>query len=96
MVTAKLENLPIEFRLEQNYPNPFNPTTTIEFALPVEAEWEIVIYNGLGQQVDLLSDKSDAGYIKIEWDATSFASGVYFYRLTAGQFSGTRKMVLLK
>lgn len=96
VVEAKFNALPHQFELSQNYPNPFNPTTTFEFALPNESEWEIVIYNVLGQTVDRLSDYSEPGYVKIEWDASRYASGVYFYRLTAGKFSATKKMVLLK
>ncbi|MCK4573924.1 MAG: T9SS type A sorting domain-containing protein, partial [candidate division Zixibacteria bacterium] len=93
---AKLNTLPDCFSLSQNYPNPFNPTTLIEFGLPVASEWELVIYNVLGQVVQIFNDNSEAGYIKVEWDASQYASGVYFYRLVAGEFSSTKKMVLLK
>ncbi|KAA3635009.1 MAG: T9SS C-terminal target domain-containing protein, partial [Calditrichaeota bacterium] len=96
MMTAKLENLPDRFELYQNYPNPFNPTTTIRFSLPVKGEYELVIYNVLGQTVESHKENSDAGYIEFEWDASKYASGVYFYRLRAGSFSDTKKMVLLK
>ena len=96
VVDAKFNALPHQFELSQNYPNPFNPTTTIEFALPTESDWEIEIYNVLGQTVDRLADHAEPGYVKIEWDASRYASGVYFYRLTAGKFSATKKMVLLK
>ncbi len=96
VVSAKVSDLPDKFSLSQNYPNPFNPTTTIEFALPVAAEWNLVVYNILGQEVQSWSDKSEPGYVKIEWDAQKYASGVYFYRLKAGEFSSTKKMVLLK
>ena len=96
VLTAKFSQLPETFSLSQNYPNPFNPITTLEFALPVACEWEVAVYNILGQVVENWSDVSEAGYHTIEWDASRYASGVYLYRLTAGTFSSTRKMVLLK
>lgn len=64
--------------------------------MPVHSKWTLTFYNILGQQVDRYSGERDAGYHKIEWDAGRYASGVYFYRLGAGEFSATRKMVLLK
>lgn len=96
VMKATIETLPDRFGLSQNYPNPFNPTTTIEFSLPVAAEWSLTIYNILGQQVERFGKKSEAGYHKIEWDAGRYASGVYFYRLMAGEYSATKKMILLK
>jgi hypothetical protein len=96
VMKANIETLPDRFGLSQNYPNPFNPTTTIEFSLPVAAEWNLTIYNILGQQVERFGEKSEAGYHKIEWDAGRYASGVYFYRLMAGDYSATKKMILLK
>lgn len=96
VMAAKLNNLPERFELFQNYPNPFNPMTTIRFALPHKSDYELVIYNILGQVVERFENSADAGYVKIEWDASKYASGVYFYRLRAGEFSGTKKMVLLK
>ncbi len=95
-MVAKLNSLPSRFALSQNYPNPFNPVTTIEFALPVAVKWELTVYNVLGQVVKSFSEEGEAGYHKIAWDAGRYASGVYLYRLTAGDFSQTRKMVLLK
>ena len=70
--------------------------TTIEFALPVASKWDMTIYNILGQQVDKFNGDSKAGYQVIEWDASRYASGVYFYRLKAGSFSNTKKMVMVK
>ena len=96
VMTARLETLPDQFELFQNYPNPFNPITTIEFALPTQAEWNMTVYNVLGQTVERFEGIDDAGYVKIEWDAGRFASGVYFYRLRAGEYSATKKMVLVK
>ncbi len=91
-----MNTLPEHYELKQNYPNPFNPVTLIEFALPEAGKWDLVVFNILGQVVKTWSEESHAGYIKIEWDASEYASGVYFYRLRAGEFSDTRKMVLLK
>ncbi len=96
IMKAEIENLPDSYSLSQNYPNPFNPVTTIEFALPHKAEWNLVIYNILGQTVEEFGEVSDPGYHKVEWDAGRYSSGIYFYRLTVGGFSATRKMVLLK
>jgi len=97
VMKAQVNNLlPDHFALSQNYPNPFNPMTTIEFALPQASEWKLTVYNILGQVVETWSDQSNAGYYKLEWDAHRYASGVYFYRLTAGNYSTTKKMVLLK
>lgn len=96
VMAAKLLSLPTQYSLGQNYPNPFNPKTTIEFALPLAGKWDLSIYNVLGQQVAQFGNESQAGFYKVEWDASRYASGVYFYRLSAGSYSATRKMVLLK
>jgi hypothetical protein len=96
------ENLPAGFALEQNYPNPFNPTTSISFSLPSAQHVKLEIYNVQGQKVRTLVDEMrSAGEHSIEWDATSdagdkVASGVYFYRLTAGDYVISKKMTLLK
>ncbi len=96
VVDAKISLLPSEYSLSQNYPNPFNPVTTIEFALPKSGEWTLTIYNVLGQEVTNWHKRTEAGYQKIDFDATQYASGVYFYRLVADNFTATKKMVLLK
>jgi hypothetical protein len=90
--------LPLCYELNQNYPNPFNPTTTIEFSLPKKSKVEIDIFNLLGQKVNsLIEDKIlEPGYHSVTWDASGVASGVYFYRLQAGDFVQTRRMTLLK
>ncbi|MCH8192918.1 MAG: T9SS type A sorting domain-containing protein, partial [Planctomycetes bacterium] len=83
--------------LKSNYPNPFNPETTIEFSLPQSAEVTLVIYNILGEKVEiLLNSQQSAGYHKVRWNASNVSSGIYFYRLQAGIFVETRKMMLLK
>ncbi len=93
-VNAKL--IPSTFSLAQNYPNPFNPTTSIAFSLPVASDYDLTIYNVSGQTIATFSGTEQAGHVVLEWNADDLASGVYFYRLDAGSFSDTKKMVLLK
>jgi hypothetical protein len=88
---------PGKFGLSQNYPNPFNPTTMISFNLPVASRVDLSVYNVLGQKVATLIDgRLDAGLQEVEWNATEFSSGVYFYRIATDTNVETRKMVLLK
>jgi hypothetical protein len=85
------------FSLSQNYPNPFNPITTIKFDLPKTCEASLKIFNILGEEVStLVSDRLSAGSYSYEWDASSLASGVYLYRLKAGEYVETRKMVIMR
>jgi len=93
-VAGKL--LPTEFALHQNYPNPFNPSTTISFSLPTATEYTLTIVNINGQVVQTFEGFGEAGTVDLEWEAGNLASGVYLYRLSAGEFSATNKMVLLK
>jgi len=94
--------LPTEFGLSQNVPNPFNPSTIVEYALPKDAQVNLSIYNVLGQHVTtLVNEMQRAGRQTVTWDGTdasgvSVASGVYFYKLRAGDYSNTKKMLLLK
>jgi flagellar hook capping protein FlgD len=94
--------LPSEFTLSQNYPNPFNPTTNIDFNLPRAAYVRIEVFNILGNSVSTLVDEYlSAGYKSVEWDGRSnsgqvVSSGVYLFRITAGEFSTSRKALLLK
>jgi len=88
--------LPTEFVLRQNYPNPFNPVTTIQMELPVASDWNITIYNVTGQRVADYTGHSDAGIVRVDWNAEGAASGLYFYKAEAGKFMATKKMVLLK
>lgn len=90
-------NIPVTFNLYQNYPNPFNPTTTFQFDLPRKEFVNIVLYNTLGQQLKtLLNEQKDAGSYKVDFNGSDLASGTYFYKITAGDFVKTNKMVLVK
>ena len=89
--------LPTSFSLSQNYPNPFNPWTNIEFALPRAGRVKLEVFNILGQNVLTLVDRRlTAGYHQVEFDATNFPSGIYFYRLSHDDAKLTRKMTLVK
>ena len=96
-VEDELTVIPRIFVLLQNYPNPFNPTTTIEYVLPKSAEVLLTIYNLRGQEeARIVEGQRTGGYHRVTWDASNVSSGIYFYRLQAGDFVQTRKMVLLK
>ncbi|MCX6141885.1 MAG: choice-of-anchor D domain-containing protein [Ignavibacteriales bacterium] len=91
------EGIPSEFRLQQNYPNPFNPSTSISYSLPKASIVSLRIFNALGQEVVLLvSERKEAGYYQATWNASNAPSGIYFYRLRAGEFVETNKMILLR
>jgi len=90
-------SLPKTFALAQNYPNPFNPTTQIRYELPVDCQVRLEVYNVAGQEVaTLVEEGQKAGYKTAKWDAGSLSSGIYFYRLQAGDFVQTRKMILIR
>jgi len=89
--------VPSEFALAQNYPNPFNPETVIEFSLPGAAVTSLKVFDVLGREVaTLVGAPMNAGVHRVTFDASAFSSGVYFYRVEAGEFRAVRKMVLLK
>ena len=99
--------LPGEFTLSENHPNPFNPSTIIEFSVPRPSFVTLKVFNILGQEVATLVDgETETGTYKITFDAsavstsstlrTELGSGVYFYRLTAGDFTATKKMLLIR
>jgi hypothetical protein len=89
--------LPGTYSLSQNYPNPFNPSTSIEFSLPTAGPVTLTVYNVLGEEVArLVAVDLSAGTFTTVWDATGLASGVYLYRLTAGEYVQTKKAVLIK
>nr|MBN2277650.1 T9SS type A sorting domain-containing protein [candidate division Zixibacteria bacterium] len=87
--------IPAEFALN-NYPNPFNPMTTIALSLPVASNYNVGIFNVVGQKVGEFSGHSEAGTVNLVWDASNQASGIYFYKAEAGKYSVTKKMVLIK
>jgi hypothetical protein len=83
--------------LLQNYPNPFNPSTTIRYALPQRSRTTLTVFNTLGQQVaTLVNDTQEAGNHDVRFDGSGLASGVYFYRLTAGEYVNTKKLLVIK
>jgi len=85
------------FRLEQNFPNPFNPTTDIRYQIPMISHIDLTIYNALGQKVrTLVNRRQDTGKYTVKFDATGLASGVYYYKLSAGSFVQVRKLIILK
>jgi len=94
--------IPTEYSLGQNYPNPFNPTTEISYSLPKATDVKITIFNMLGEPIKTVVNKHhEAGSYKVTWDGTNNAgdvvsSGTYIYKMNAGTFTATRKMVLLK
>jgi hypothetical protein len=85
------------YKLSQNYPNPFNPQTTINYQLPMTNNVELSVYNLLGQKVaTLVSEKQMAGRYSVEWNASDFATGIYYYMIKAGIFVQVKKMILIK
>ena len=89
--------IPLAYDLSQNYPNPFNPSTEIRFALPTEETVTLKVFNVLGQEIlTLVEGKLGAGNHAVRFDASKLTSGVYLYQITAGKFSETKKMVLMK
>ena len=89
--------IPIAYMLNQNYPNPFNPSTEIIYGLPEAGPVELTVYNISGQKVETLVNQwQEAGYHAVNWDAGRYASGIYLYRISSGDFAQARKMVLVK
>jgi hypothetical protein len=89
--------VPEAYSLNQNYPNPFNPSTRITYSIPENAKVTLKVYNMLGQEVEsLVNEEQQKGNYSALFEANKFATGVYFYRLEAGKFTGTKKMLLLK
>ena len=92
-----IPQLPLAFHLSQNFPNPFNPTTKIQFALPNSEYVTITLYNLLGELVQTIVKKRfDGGFYNIPFTATNLTSGIYFYKITAGNFTAVRKMIFTK
>ena len=93
----EISELPNGYFLSQNYPNPFNPVTTIKFSIPSSGYATLKIYNAVGKEVSVLVQKEmPKGIHKVEWNASGFSSGVYFYQLKTDEFIETKKMIMLK
>jgi hypothetical protein len=91
------KNIPTAYSLEQNYPNPFNPTTAINYQSPITSYVTLKVFDVLGREVALLvNEKKEAGKYEVEWNAESYPSGVYFYKLVTGNYIETKKMILMK
>jgi len=94
---GQYSSIPMEFSLSQNYPNPFNPSTIIRYALPSQMRVTLSVYNALGQIVaQLVNGEEDSGYHDVKFDAKALASGLYFYRIQAGKFLQTNRMLLIR
>ena len=94
---AEKGGVPKEYALQQNYPNPFNPSTIIRFELPRASQVNLKVYNVLGQEVVTLVDEDrPPGIYDVQFSAMSLSSGMYLYRLRAGEFVATRRLMLLK
>ena len=97
LTTGNLNNIPTVFALYNNHPNPFNPITVINFDIPENSLTKITIYDVIGREtIVLVNQMMNPGSYIVTWDASNFASGIYFYRMEAGAFIDTKKMVLLK
>jgi hypothetical protein len=89
--------MPTAFALRQNYPNPFNPATKIEYAVSARQWVSLKVYDVLGKEVaTLIDERKPAGFYRVEFEARDLPSGVYFYKMTAGEFAAVRKLVLLR
>jgi len=96
-ITPISSEIPRDFSLSQNYPNPFNPTTRIRFGLPDESFTKLVLYDLLGREVTILvNEELKPGSYEIQWNASNYPSGIYFYKLITNSFSEAKKMVLIK
>ena len=89
--------VPVVYSLSQAYPNPFNPVTTLSFAIPIDSKVSLSIYNLQGREVStLINSNLKAGYHSVVWNANSYASGVYFVKMVAGEYVNTQKLMLVK
>ena len=89
--------VPTKYNMEQNYPNPFNPSTSIKFALPKASNVKITVFNMLGQVVSVpVNENKSAGFYEVKFNGSNLASGSYYYRIEAGSYVETKKMMLIK
>jgi Secretion system C-terminal sorting domain len=89
--------IPKEFKLYNNYPNPFNPSTKIKFALPKNSYTKLIVYDILGRELlTIVNEQLSAGTYSVDWNTSDYPSGIYYYKLTSGEFTETRKAVLIK
>ncbi len=89
--------VPLEYELSQNYPNPFNPTTTISLSIPQSGLVSLKIYDVLGREVaELFNEVVSAGRYQYQWDAAGYSSGTYYYKIAAGEFFETKKLLLIR
>lgn len=95
--------IPNEFQLYQNYPNPFNPVTKIRFSVPLNKGGDrglfvsLKVYDALGREIEaLVNEELQPATCEVQWDASNYPSGMYFYTLSAGNYKETRKMILLR
>ena len=96
-VAVRVDNTPLRFNLEQNYPNLFNPSTTIKFELPQSSQVKLIVYDLLGRQVSVLvNERKMPGSYEVKFDGSNLASGLYFYKLQAGDFVQSKRLLLLK
>jgi hypothetical protein len=99
VVSVEVENseIPETYALTQNYPNPFNPATQINFSVPQASMVKITVYDIVGREVEVLvSEFLEAGNYRTNWNAASYSSGIYFYRMETGSFAQVKKMILMK
>jgi hypothetical protein len=100
-ITVDVEDIhpevPTNFTLHQNYPNPFNPSTKIKYQIAEHSFVSLKVYDVLGSEVaKIVNEEKPAGIYEVEWNASGFSSGIYFYQLKTGNFVETKKMLLLK
>jgi hypothetical protein len=96
-IVQEQKMIPKTCELGQNYPNPFNPSTTIRYGLPHKSAVQLTVFNTLGQQVaQLVNGDMEAGYHEVRFDGKNLSSGVYFYRIQAGEFVASKRLLLLK
>ena len=97
VLANSIDILPLDFKIEGIYPNPFNPVTTIQYSLPEYAEIVILVYDSNGGLVtELVNASIQPGHYSVDWNATDYASGVYFIRMMAGSYVDTQKLMLVK